>query len=118
LSRYIFLQSSLLFSTDRFQRPIVKSRVKRQTRGVQLLYDGDIQLLLRDQDFDIAPPHGSGQTRVEQGLDQGAAYYAKAFYSAFTGAVAGLNARRYAQFNVRPGDGTKDQPLSRSLFQA
>ncbi len=64
---------------------------------MQLLHDSNIQLLLRNQDFDISPPQRRWQTRVEQGLRQGAAPQGKAFYSAFTGAVAALNTGRDAQ---------------------
>jgi hypothetical protein len=32
--------------------------------------------------------------------------------------VATLNTRRHAQFDVRPSDGTKNQPLPGGLFEA
>ena len=84
---------------------------------MQLLHDCNVQLLLCNQNLDVASPQRSGQTRVEQGLGQGAAYYDKAFYSAFTGAVTHLNAGWDTQFNVRPRDRTKDQPFPRGLFE-
>ena len=117
LSSYILLQSSLLFPAEGFQRSIVEGGVKRQARCMQLLNDSNVQLLLCNQDFDIAAPQRSGQTRVEQRLGQDAASHGEAFYSAFTGAVTGLNACRDAQFSVRQGDGTKDQPFSGSLLK-
>ena len=116
LSGHVLAQPSLLFSSDGFQRSIVKGGVKRQARRVQLVHDSNIQLLLRNQDFDIAPPQRSGQTRVEQGLRQDAASHAKPFCPAFTRAVATLNTRRHAQFDVRPSNGTKNQPLPGSLL--
>ena len=61
LRGHVLPQRSLLFSSDGFQRSIVKGGVKRQARRVQLLHDRNIQLLLRNQDFDIAPPQRSGQ---------------------------------------------------------
>src|SRR5438874_9664550 len=117
LSSHVLLEPPLLFSSDGFQRSIVKRGVKRQARHVQLVDGSNIQLLLRNQDFDIAPAQRSGQTRVEQGLRQNAPSHCKALYSAFTGAVATLNTRRHTQFDVRPSDGTKNQPLPSSLFQ-
>jgi hypothetical protein len=50
-------------------------------------------------------------------LREPAAPDGKAFYSAFTSAVTGLNAGRHAQFGVRPDDGTKNQPLPCRLFK-
>jgi hypothetical protein len=41
----------------------------------------------------------------------------KAFYSAFTSSVTGLNAGRHTQFGARPDDGTKNQPLPCRLFK-
>ena len=56
LSGNVLFQFLLLFVSDRFERPIVKCRVKRQPRRVQLLHDGDIQLLLSNQNFDVSAP--------------------------------------------------------------
>src|SRR5262249_17451685 len=84
---------------------------------MQLLHDSNVQLLLRNQNFDITTAHGSWQTGVEQGLCQRAASHRKAFYSVFACAVAGLNSGWHAQFSARPDYGTKNKPLPGGLLQ-
>jgi hypothetical protein len=84
---------------------------------VQLLYESNIQLLLRNQNLNISSPHRSGQASVEQGLRQNAPSHGKAFSSAFAGTVATLNTGWHPQFCVRPNDRTKNQSLTGSLFQ-
>src|SRR4029077_10807722 len=68
--------------------------------------------------FNITSPKRSGQTGVEQGLVQRASHHAKSFHSAFTSAMASLNTGCQAQFNIGPGDGTKNQPLPSGLLKA
>src|SRR6266496_1760843 len=96
---------------------MIKPRVKRQPRRVQLLHYGDIQLLLSDENFDVSTPERRRQSHVEQSLCEPAASDEKAFYSAFTSAVTRLNTGRRAQFGVRPDDGTKNQPPPGRLLQ-
>jgi hypothetical protein len=74
-------------------------------------------LLLSDENFDVSAPERRRHSHVEQSLCEPAAPDEKAFYSAFTGAVTGLNTGRRAEFGVRPDDGTKNQPLPGRLLK-
>jgi hypothetical protein len=84
---------------------------------VQLFHDGNIQLLLCNQDFDISAPERRRQPGVEQGLRQVAAPQGKAFYSALAGPVAALNTGRDAHFGAGPGHGTKNKALPSRLLE-
>jgi hypothetical protein len=72
---------------------------------------------LSDENFNVSTPERRRHSHVEQSLCEPAAPDEKAFYSAFTSPVTRLNASRRAQFDVRPDDGTKNQPLPSRLFK-
>src|SRR6266853_5845186 len=84
---------------------------------MKLLYDRDIKLLLRDQNFNVSAPERWRHSHVEQSLREPATPDGKAFYSAFTSPVTGLDAGRHAHLGARPDNGAKNQPLPGGLLQ-
>ena len=107
---------SLLFA-DRLQFAIVNRRIKCEPRGVQLFLHRQIQLLFRDQHFDISAPERRRNRGVNQRLRERAAGEAKYPGFIFTRAVPALDSCRYARFYVRPDNRTKDEPTTGRLFQ-
>src|SRR6266853_2731225 len=83
---------------------------------MKLLYDRDIKLLLRDQNFNVSAPERWRHSHVEQSLREPATPDGKAFYSAFTSPVTGLDAGRHAHLGARPDNGAKNKPLPGGLL--
>jgi hypothetical protein len=84
---------------------------------VQLFHDCDIQLLFRDQHFNVSTPKRRRYSHAKQYLIEGAANHAKSFDPILTGSVTILNSGWHACFEVGPDDGAKNQALPGSLLQ-
>jgi hypothetical protein len=84
---------------------------------MKLLYDRDIQLLLRDQNTDVSAPKRWRHTHIEQRLTEGATPHAKSLYSIFTSPVTGLNTGWYGKFDLRPDNRTENKPLPGRLLE-
>jgi len=84
---------------------------------MQLLDDGDIQLLGGEQQCDVAPAQGRRNRGVEKRLLQGPLDESERLDRRLSGAVAALCAQRRDQHYPRHRDRTKDETLAGGLFE-
>jgi hypothetical protein len=114
----ILLQSSTLFFPDRLERSIVERRIKGQAGPMELIYDGDIKLLLGDQNVHIATSKGRWHSGVKQSLGEETTREGKHFGVILTGPVTALDAGRHCHFHFGPYHGTENKTLPSRLFDA
>ena len=84
---------------------------------MKLLDDGDIKLLLRDQNPDISAPERWRDSGIEKWLREQSAHEPEYLGRIFACPVPALHSRRHADPSVRPHDGTQDEPLPGCLFE-
>ena len=68
LTRDIFIEPSALLFPNCLQIAVVEGCVKREPRGVQLMFDCEVELLLSDQHFNISASKRVRNCDVEQRL--------------------------------------------------
>ena len=90
LTTHVQLESLHLFGTNLVQIAIVNGGVKSDTRTVQLIRDCGIELLLRDQNFEVRAPERNGNGGVKQGLSEPASGKAKWLISFLSGPMSSL----------------------------
>ncbi len=86
-------------------------------RSVQLLHDGEVQTLLREQDLDVAAAKGGGNGGVENRLGEQTADEGKGLHVFLTGALAALHAAGNEDANIRPGRGAQDDAAPGGFFE-
>jgi len=117
LTGHIFIQALPLCFTERLQVAIVNRGIKRESRGVQLLDHGNVELLLCNQKTDVSAPERWRDSGIEKWLREQSAHEPEYLGRIFAGPVSALHSRRHADPCVRPHDGTQDEPLPGCLFE-
>ena len=116
LADYIFSQMEPLFFAQAMQRTIEKRSVKSDTRGVQLIADRDVELLLRDQQFDVAAPIGRWYDRVKERMSEVSIPKTERLIRFFSGSLPALISSRDSNKCIRPRHRAKDKTASGRLF--
>ncbi len=113
----VFREALPLRFAELAQRIVQERGVKGDAGGVKLLDDGDIQSLLREQDFHVAAPARRGNGGVEQRLREKPAREPERLRVRLTRALAALDSGEALDSHVGETDRSQDEPAARSLFE-